>query len=233
MNNIKIFPDFTSRMTKGEYIKALVWLPLHVALLPILAGWLMLEGYLSESQANFGIYALGAVYMVLFMGKFLRREFDPFCDKPMFCISEICGAYLVMWVMNMAVSSLLLLVLPNENPNNAAVAEMAGMNFGLVSAMAVCLAPVVEEVIFRGAIFTLARKRSRVLAYALSMIFFSLYHVWGYAIENPIYLVFLLQYLPVSFLLCRCYERTNSLWSCIFFHMLVNAMSMSTIEAML
>ena len=230
---MKTVPDFTSYLTKADYIKALIWLPMHILVLPVLATWLMQQGYISDSIANFSIYAVGMVYMLLFMGRYLRREFDPFCDKPMFCISEICGAYLVMWVMNMAVSGLLLLVLPNENPNNAAVAEMAGMNFGLVSAMGICLAPIVEEIIFRGAIFQLGRKKSRALGYALSMTFFALYHIWGYAIENPIYFVFLLQYLPVSFLLCRCYERTNSLWSCIFFHMLVNAMSMSTIEAML
>ena len=229
----RIFPEFTSYMTKGEYIKALVWLPVHMALLPILAGVLMQMGYLSESVANFSIYVVGVVYMLLFMGSFLRREFDPFCDRPMYCISEVCGHYLMMWVMNMAVNGLFLLLLPDENPNNAAIASMAGVDFGMVSAMAICLAPIVEEVIFRGAIFGLARKRSRVLGYALSMLLFSLYHVWGYAIENPLYFVFILQYLPVSFLLCRCYERTNSLWTCIFFHMLVNGMSMSAMEALL
>lgn len=233
MNNTKVIPEFTSYLTKGEYIKALVWLPLHMAVLPVLAGWLMAEGHLSESEANFAIYALGAVYMLLFMGKFLRREYDPFCDRPMYCISEVCGAYLVMWLINLGVNSLLLLILPEDNPNNAAIANMAGMDFGVVSAMAICLAPIVEEIIFRGAIFQLGKKKSRALGYALSMIFFSLYHVWGYAIENPVYLVFLLQYLPVSFLLCRCYERTNSLWSPIFFHMMVNAMSMSAMEAMM
>ncbi len=231
--NTKIIPEFTSYMSKGEYIKALVWLPLHVALLPILAGWFMVEGYIGESEANFAIYAIGAVYMVLFMGKYLRREYDPFCDRTMYCISEICGCYLSMWVINIVINSLMLLVLPEENPNNAAIFDMAGMNFGMVSAMAICLAPIVEEIIFRGAIFTLGRKKNRVLGYALSVAFFSIYHVWGYAIENPLNLLFLLQYLPVSFLLCRCYERTNSLWSCIFFHMVVNAMSMYSMEAMM
>ena len=169
----KISPEFTSSMTRGEYIKALVWLPLHMALLPILAGWLIFEGYLDEGQANFAIYALGTVYMVLFMGKYLRREFDPLCDRPMYCISEICGCYLTMWVINIVVNSLLYLLLPEENPNNAAIFDMAGMNFGMISAMAICLAPIVEEIIFRGAIFTLGRKKSRVWGYVLSVGLFS------------------------------------------------------------
>ena len=229
----KVYPEFTSYLTKGDYIKSLGWLPVHMALLPFLGGMIINQGYLDESMTNFAIYAVGALYMVLFLSKYLRREFDPFCDRPMFCISEVCGHYLAMWFINFLLGALLALVMPTGNPNNEAVAQMAGVNFGVVSATAICLAPIVEEVIFRGAIFGLARKRSRKLAYVLSMAMFSVYHIWGYAIDDPITLIYIVQYLPVSFLLCRCYEKTNSLWSSIFFHTLVNSVSMSTIEAML
>ena len=231
--NFKLFPEFTSYMTRGDYIKAFVWLPMHMVVLPLLAGVLMGMGYLSETMANFLVYVVGVAFMLLFMWKFLRREFDPFCDRPMFCISEVCGAYLGMLLLNMAVNSLLLMLMPEDNPNNAAIMDMAGMEFGTVAAMAICLAPIVEEVIFRGAVFGLARKRNRALAYILSAVLFSLYHVWGYAIEDPRYFLYILQYLPISLLLCRCYERTNSIWTSIFFHMMVNAMSMSAMEAML
>lgn len=229
----KRFPEFTSYMTRGDYIKAFIWLPVHMVLLPMLSWQLMDMGYISESMANFLVYTVGVVFMLLFLGKFLRREFDPFCDRPMFCISEVCGSYLAMLLLNMAINSLFLMILPESNPNNSAIKAMADLDFGTVTAMAVCLAPIVEEVIFRGAVFGLARKRSRALAYILSALLFSLYHVWGYAVENPIYFVYILQYLPVSLLLCRCYERTNSLWTSIFFHMMVNAMSMSAMEALM
>ena len=33
-------------------------------------------------------------------------------------------------------------------------------------------------------------------------------------------------FVPISILLCRCYERTNTIWSSIFFHMLINGISM-------
>lgn len=231
--SFKIYPDFTSYMTRGDYIKALVWLPVHMILLPTLMWQLMDMGYISESMANFLIYVVGAGFMLLFLGRFLRREFDPFCDRPALCISEICGSYLGMLLLNLAVNSLILMILPEDNPNNAAIMSMAGLEYGTVAAMAICLAPIVEEVIFRGAIFGLARKRSRALAYILSAVIFSLYHVWGYAIEDPKYFIYVLQYLPVSLLLCRCYERTNSLWTSIFFHMMVNGMSMTAMEAML
>ena len=53
-----------------------------------------------------------------------------------------------------------------------------------------------------------------------------------FALQDPVYWVYLLQYLPVSWLLCRCYERCNSIWGSIFFHMTVNAVSISALNAL-
>ena len=109
---------------------------------------------------------------------------------------------------------------------------MAGIEYGKTAALAIFLAPLVEEPVFRGAVFGGLYRRGRRLAYGASMLLFSLYHVWGYALLDPIYWVYLLQYLPVSWLLCRCYERCNSIWGSIFFHMTVNAVSISALNAL-
>ncbi len=37
-------------------------------------------------------------------------------------------------------------------------------------------------------------------------------------------LIFLIQYIPVSFVLTWCYERSGSIWVPIFLHMLINAL---------
>ena len=123
--------------------------------------------------------------------------------------------------------SMLAMRLLNEgNPNNAAISGMAMDNYGPVAAMAVYMAPIVEELMFRAGIFGQLRKHNRILAYVLSVLCFSVYHVWGFALEEPIYWIYVLQYIPVSYLLCRCYESTDSIWTSIFFHMLVNGVSM-------
>jgi len=115
---------------------------------------------------------------------------------------------------------------------SAAVMEMAGVEYGKTAALAIFLAPLVEEPVFRGAVFGGLYRYGRPLAYGASMLLFSLYHVWGYALQDPVYWVYLLQYLPVSWLLCRCYERCNSIWGSIFFHMTVNAVSISALNAL-
>ena len=225
---------FTSRMTRGETAAALIYLPLHVWLLPTLLVSLPAAGGLSDLGLNVAVYIFGTVYMLVFLGRFLRRDFDPLCDHPGTCILQILTCYGMMIAFNLILSGILTLILPadSSNPNNSAVMEMAGLEYGKTAALAIFLAPLVEEPVFRGAIFGSLRSRNRILAYAVSMLLFALYHVWGYALQDPVYWIFLLQYLPVSWLLCRCYERCNSIWGNIFFHMLVNAVSISALNAL-
>ena len=233
----RLSPDtdfFSSRMTRGEAIAALLYLPLHVWLLPTLLLSLPATSGISELTLNVIVYITGAVYMLIFVGRFLRRDFDPLCDHLRYCILQIVICYGMMVAFNLILSAVLSLILPADsaNPNNSAVMEMAGVEYGKTAALAVFLAPLVEEPVFRGAVFGSLRSRSRILAYAVSMLLFALYHVWGYALQDPIYWLYLLQYLPVSWLLCRCYERCNSIWGSIFFHMMVNAISLSALNAL-
>lgn len=230
--NRKTLP-FTSRLTKGQAIAALVYLPVHMVLLPVIATVLMLRGLLDESQANLLCYVLGVAYMLIFLWKFFRRDFDALCDRPWACIREVLVCYGLMLCCNFVVNSIMLLLGMGDNPNSEAVFDMAGMTFGPIAAMAVFMAPIVEESLFRAGLFGLIRRRNRTLAYVVSMAMFSLYHVWSYALMDLKNLLYLLQYLPVSYLLCRCYERTNSIWGSIFLHMLVNGVSMWLLYAMM
>ena len=52
------------------------------------------------------------------------------------------------------------------------------------------------------------------------------------ALQDLVYWIYVLEYVPVALLLCRCYERTNSIWSCIFFHMMVNGVAVNTLSAL-
>ena len=65
---------FTSHMTKRETILALLWLPVHLFLLPKIAMLLMDRGMITESQGNLVAYGFGAVYMVITCFGFLRSE---------------------------------------------------------------------------------------------------------------------------------------------------------------
>ena len=225
--NKRALPPFTSEMTKRERVMALAYIPVHAVLLPLLMTWLSVyAGLMDEVTANVLCYSIGFIYMLVFEFRFLRREFDP-----LHCALEIIAGYLLMMVCNYCTSLILLAVLPTaSNPNNGAIMDMAKIDMRWIKAMTVFLAPPVEELMFRAGIFGALRRRSRFAAYAVSALVFSLYHVWGFALVDPINWIYIIQYIPVSLLLARCYERTNSIWSSIFFHMTVNAISLQALS---
>ena len=220
-------------MTRGETAAVLLYLPLHFFLLPTLLAWLPETAELTELQMNVVIYTFGTVWMLVFAGRFLRRDFDPFCDHLFYCVVQVLIGYGMIMAFNMLIAAFLQLLLPaGTNPNNAAWAAEMETDFGKVSALAVFLAPLVEEPIFRGGIFGLLYERSRPAAYAASMLLFSLIHVLSYALAEPVYWIYLLQYLPASWLLCRTYERCRSIWGSILLHMTINGVSVLTIQAL-
>lgn len=223
---------FTSRMSRGETIAVLLWLPVHVFLLPRVL-LTFFAARLNEADMNVILYGIGLVYMLLLAGRFLRRDFDPLCDRPGWCLFQIVLHYGLVLGCNLLLSAVLSLVMPLTNPNNAAVMDLAHLELGKVTAMAVFLAPILEELLFRGGVFGTLRCWNRNVAYGVSMLLFALYHVWGYARNDPMSWLYLLQYMPVGFLLCRCYERTDSIWGSILLHMLNNAVSMRVLWALL
>ena len=221
---------FTSALTKPEAIAVIGYMPLHLLLLPLAFAVLMARGTVDEMGANLGIYMLGMLYMLGFAWRFLRRDFDALCDRPVQVIAEIVGSYGVMLCCNMLFSIAATALLKNSNPNNQAVASMITEGYGPAAAMAVYMAPIVEELMFRAGLFGALRKYNRIAAYVLSVLAFSVYHVWSFALADPIYWIYLIQYIPVSYLLARCYESTNSIWTPIFFHMLVNGVSVKMLS---
>ena len=100
-----------------------------------------------------------------------------------------------------------------------------------VDAVAVLMAPLVEECLFRGVVFGTIRPHSRFWAYAVSIALFSLYHVWQYVVMygDPKLLLSARAYVPVSAALTFCYEQTRSIWPPVFFHMCINALSLTVL----
>jgi len=224
---------FEDPMTRGERIAAIIYLPLHLAVLPLLLSVLMVvwpESGLTETSLNVFYYALGSIYMLVFLWKFFRRGYDTLLDGFLRCLITFFIAYLIDLILTYALQ-LIFMAFGYDiiaTPNDETVMTMAEQGYNAMFAMAVFMAPLVEEPLFRGLIFGRLRGRSRVLAYAVSAGLFALYHVWQYAVAygDPAYLVYALNYLPVSIALAYSYERSNSIWVPIGFHMTINALTL-------
>ena len=219
---------FTSALTKKEEIAAAFGLLLHIGVVPRIALTAVRAGLVSDELGSFLQYAVMALYVLLLFFTFLRRDFDPLADAPFQVALEVLFDYFALLFFNGALAYVLVLLDRIENPNNAAVMEMAAASGGLTKAMTVFLAPIVEEVLFRGFLFGSVRKKNRIAAYIVCTLCFSLYHLFGYILLDPANTIYLIQYLPATLLLCSCYERTNTVWAPIALHMLVNAMALRT-----
>ena len=92
----------------------------------------------------------------------------------------------------------------------------------------VVFVPLAEECFYRGLIFRGLYDKSPIVAYALSMVIFSLAHVVGYvtmADFGTLVLCFF-QYLPAGFALAWCYRRSGCIFAPILVHMAVNQTGM-------
>ena len=113
------------------------------------------------------------------------------------------------------------------NVNDAAIAEDSRNNFVLTAVGTVLLVPLTEEVLYRGLIFGALHKRSRLLAYALSVLLFAFVHIMGYFgyYQTEQLLLSFVQYIPAGLALAWAYEYSGSILAPVIIHIAVNAIA--------
>lgn len=134
-------------------------------------------------------------------------------------------SWLLMWVFE-------LLGLRFANPNDDYVAALAGSSFRITAICAVLLAPIAEETLFRGLIFSNLHQKSRIAAYAVSALVFAAVHVWQYVgqVGWGGALLCAVEYLPAGVALGWTFEKSDTVWAPIAVHALINAMFMGILS---
>lgn len=224
-------PPFYYGMSRRACIIGWCYLPVHVFLLPLLLGIYasVTMREVDDLTLNVMYYGVSLLAVLIFAWHFLRKDFDIILDNKLLSLLTMVTAYFISLLLSYAALFLLNFLLADVvNPNNQAVEALTEISYTPVFGLTVFAAPIVEEVLYRGAVFGSIRKRSRILAYAVSTVLFSLSHVWQYALvyNDPALLIYAIQYVPLSIALAYCYDRSSSIWTPIFFHMASNALSM-------
>lgn len=226
---------FVHRMSRLQTVLGWIYLPLHIAVLPLLLGLYAAVSpeEIGDAAINLIYFGCGIGFVLLVMLSYLRAEFDALLDRPAWCAATALVSAGWLWLLSFAMG-LVLLLLPElpENPNNAEVMSLAGQERGVTLALTIFIGPIVEEVLFRGTVFGSLRRFGAFPAYAASTALFALYHVWQYALLGGDWgvLLYALQYLPVSIVLAWSYARSGSLWLPIFFHMGYNALAFAVLS---
>lgn len=221
-------------MPRGARIAGWVYLPVHVFVLPLTLGAALaaVRGELpSDVTCNVWYYLIGLVFTLIAMWGLLRRSYDTLSDGILRCIGILFAAYGLDVLLSLVLQLGAGFIGELPSPNNDAVTRLAAADHKRMIAVAVFMAPLVEECLFRGVLFGAIRPRSRFWAYVVSIALFSLYHVWQYVVMygDPKLLLSALAYVPVSAALTFCYEQTRSIWPPVFFHMCINALSLAVL----
>ena len=231
--------DFTLPMKKREKIAGWIYLPIHTVLmglfiLPVVVTLLQNNGITLDSvQVNTIYYCIGLAYILIFMTPFLKENFV--MKKKANMLSTVGIGYFANTIMNYVVTIILALFTTQlTNPNSEAVYDAVSLNAYNMFAVAAIMAPIVEEVLFRGVIFGTIRQKSRILAYVVSILLFSVYHLWTSVALNGDWsvLIYMIQYVPAGLTLAWSYEKTGSIWTSIFLHMTINAVAVFASMAM-
>ena len=227
--------DFLYPMKTGEKVFGFLYLPIHIfamAWILALLGILLNRQFgisVSSVTLNVVCYIFGVLLILIFMHHFLKASFSDLCDNGLVALGAMVLGYLMYMAMTVAINwALSYFVADLTNPNSQEIETEVKQNYGAMLAVAVLLAPILEETLFRGVVFGSIRKKSRFLAYLVSTLLFAFYHLWQYlffAFDWHL-LLYLMEYLPGSIALAWCYEKGRSIWASVFLHMLINFLSL-------
>lgn len=203
----------------GVYI---LLFPFGMALVQRLAG-----GLWPAAEANAGYYLLLLVCLFLLLRRFLRQEFELLLDwlpENCFAMASGCAGAVLLSLLTDR------LPYPVEDLNSVNYAVEYLLSPWATVVLVVVLIPITEEILFRGVFFGGLRSYSRVLAYVLSVLFFSLNCVWQFAFSasgvDLRYLLLAVRYLPLSLALTWCYDVGGSVWSPILLHGVLNGLTL-------
>jgi len=219
-------------MNKGEKVAGFCYLPFYFALLPLLIALIgaLLGLSLSLLTTNICYYAINLLFVVIVYRHFLARSFRSirFWDL----VQAVILGFAMYYAGNILLGMLLsVLKLQPTSYNNETVHTLVSANRWVMIVSTIVVAPLVEELLIRGLVFGTIHKKNRIAAYVVSILLFSLMHVWQYIPTQglmPALLSSLLYIIP-SIALGWTYEKAGNIWAPIFLHAIVNSISMSLI----
>ncbi len=226
---------FSTKPSRRETLWGGIYLILYMWVLPLAVPLAAIRFFpeLDASQVNFVYFCLNFIATAVIFRRYLLRTLRDALRVPFRTAQYALFAFLGSMILSSMVVSVILRVYPEfMNVNDNAVGAMVQQNRTLMAIGAVVLAPITEELLFRGLIFRGLYDRSPFAAYLLSMVVFSLIHVSGYVGMYDFKLLFFcfLQYLVPAYCLNFAYQHSGNLISPILMHMLTNLLAFSALR---
>ena len=214
-------------LTQTEKVLAWSFWGLQLLVLPSAISLLVLSFApgMGVAEQNFLYLAFSFLVVSAIMLRFLRQSFKVFFVRPFYALRWAGICYILYWVSFVALTFLLTTLVPAfQNVNDTTVFTLFRESPTLTTIGVVLLAPITEELIYRGVIFGSIHSHSRFAAYAVSCIVFSAVHVVGYIGQWDALTLALcfVQYIPAGLCLAWAYARSGTILSPILIHIAVN-----------
>lgn len=226
---------FSHPMYTSEKVFGWIYVVLHVFVMPFLLALGLralarADIVISDRYFNLLYYGIGFILIFIFMHHYLKANFYDLCENKWNTVTAVTTGYLFYYLLGYLINLVVYTATgETSNPNNNAVIEAFLENKNIMFAVAAIMAPIVEEVLFRGVIFGTVRRKSRLWAYVVSVAAFAVYHLWSYLAfdYDPTLFIEMLQYLPGGIVLAWAYERGRNIWAPIVLHMIINFFALS------
>lgn len=223
-------------LTRTEAILGWCYLPVYLIVLNLLLQLIneKLSLGMTALTINIVYFAVNVLAVVLIFRRFLRQSFfgGSFWSFVQALVLGFAMYYAGTWVLQFLLSKLA----PGFTIyNNNTVAGLISANTYVMMAITVLVAPIIEETLVRGLVFGSIRPTSRMMAYLVSVILFTLMHNWQYFMLYPAasVLISCIPYIPASIALAWTYERAGTIWASITLHAVVNALSFGLLQLQL
>lgn len=215
-------------LSTAEQVAGFCYLPFYAVLLSILLPYAaaLLGLKLTELQLNLCFFVINVLMVWLIFHNFLLRSLrmTRFWELVQAVILGFVLYYAGNYVFNLILHLLRITI---TSYNDETVLALAADNFVVMLICSVVIAPIVEETLVRGLLFGVIRRKSRIAAYAVTILFFAFLHVWQYLFLHDVQSVLLaaLPYIPAGIALGWTYEKSNTIWGPILLHMIINAIA--------
>lgn len=223
--------SFRFPMSKTELLPGAIFVPVHIIVLDFLVPLVMdaVAPSANHYWSNFVYFAVTCLFILIVMHSYLAKSFTDLIECRMDALTGIITGYFGYYIIRWLMSLIFWLVGWSGFPAVTGILSQVRLNSGVMPIVSIILAPIAEEVLFRGVVFGGLRRKSRLAAYVVSFLVFGFYCVWSKFFSGFGWdlLIDFLYYLPASLALCWCYEKGGSVWAPVLLHILINILSIS------
>lgn len=227
-------PAFSLTLTQMEQIFGWAYLLAQFLLVPSLIYTLgAMLGIRSEALLNVLYYCTNAAFCLLIFRQLLGQSLLNAGGKIKELLLSVTLGFLVYMGLNSLMGQLITLFAPDfANVNDASIAAMVAQHPVLMGLGTAVLAPIAEELLFRGLIFVPLASKNPKLACALSTLAFCAVHVVGYIGDAPplTLLICFVQYIPAGVCLCWACHKSDSIFAPMLIHSAINAVSLMALR---